>query len=352
MEGTNQFEILIPLRKDISSGGELKLFGGIATSLAVDRDTERMDKAVLPKIAKMLMQNSTVFFNHDTKGLGVGIIKSAEVRGDEVHIEVIPTHVAGMQDVVGQIREGVLKSFSIGGKVLDWENQFDEKLGKNVRLIKDVSVYEVSVVGVPSNPEASILSQLCKSFKTGGSVADETLKKDTVPAPGPGQTLGKESDPKESDGDEKKPGVMDKSFYKCHKCAAVMDKCASCGEPVPAHSALTETALGPGETETMHLSMKNDFEKSIQKAMTDIDAKVESRAASLEKSYKVREDEFKKQIAAATARIDDLHVHLEKKSKALEAENELQKQKESESNDTTTASAPVNPGFMKQIITG
>jgi HK97 family phage prohead protease len=301
------FNIVIPFEKSVSSTGELKLFGGIASSSAVDRDFERIDKAVLPKIASDLRKNSTVFFNHDTKGLGVGTVANAEVRGDEVYVDVVPTKAAGMQDVVTQIKEGILKSFSIGGKIVDWENQYDDKLGKNVRVIKDVECYEVSVVGVPSNKEASILSYITKSFK-GGNVAE--------PIKGPGETLGKEPG-QPSPGQVLSKGEND-----------VMVKCAKCGTEnhvlVKVADEKPETAQGPHEDgkKSVDILDSPEFKKLFDGFKSEVDVKY----SDLKKSYEDKIAGFEKNAAeaelklnAANARIEELHKSFDAKSKALES---------------------------------
>lgn len=271
------FELFIPFEKTIAADGSLKLFGGIASSTSVDRDNERMDKAVLNKIASDLKKNSTVFFNHDLKGLGVGTVASAEVVNDSVRISVVPTKAEGMRDVVTQIQEGVLKSFSIGGKIRDWEDQFDEKLGKKVRVIKDVDCFEVSVVGIPANADASILSYMSKSFK--GDDVEPVLEK---VAPVPEVVIAKAAEP------EKKEEAK-KGMFKCAKCGAE-------------NSYTPESALGPGETKGVEDILASD---GFKKVFTDF-----------EKSYETKIAEVQTSLAAANARIEELHKALDVKAEA------------------------------------
>lgn len=296
------FQIFVPFEKRVSADGELRLFGGIASSSSVDRDLERMDKSVMGKIASDLKKNSTVFFNHDTKGLGVGTVATAEVRGGEVYIDVVPTKAAGMQDVVTQIQEGILKSFSIGGKILDWENQFDDALGKTVRVIKDVDCYEVSVVGVPSNRDASILSYIQKSFE--GDVVEE--KKEAAPTAEP-TVIAKEAAP---------PAVLSKGEHD------VMFKCAKCGADnvIKVADEKQDPAQGP------HEDGKKAMELEFSKAVSEFEAKFVSKMDEMEKGSKAKEEEYSLMLKAANARIDELHKAIETKSKALAAEtDDLQK---------------------------
>jgi len=279
------FELFIPFEKTVNEDGSLKLFGGIASSTSVDKDNERMDKAVLNKIASDLRKNSTVFFNHDLKGLGVGTVASSEVVNNSVRISVVPTKAEGMRDVITQIQEGVLKSFSIGGKIKDWEDQFDEKLGKKVRTIKDVDCYEVSVVGIPANGDASILSYMSKSFNPGDLLEKATEKAEVAP-----EVLKKEAVPEKA--------------------------------PEQAVKGVDEILASEGFKKVF-----SDFEKSH-----------EAKFAEMQKSFDAQKAEMQASLAAANARIEELHKALDAKaeksgvvSKALAAEAEdMQKEAKTE----------------------
>jgi HK97 family phage prohead protease len=333
------FEIFIPFEKTVSEDGSLKLFGGIASSTSVDRDNERMDKAVLNKIAGDLKKNSTVFFNHDLKGLGVGTVASAEVVNDSVRISVVPTKAKGMEDVVTQIQEGVLKSFSIGGKIRDWEDQFDEKLGKKVRVIKDVDCYEVSVVGIPANSDASILSYMSKSFK--GDTLEEKTEKAVAAAPilaneKKESEVGQGETPKH-EASETYAQELQEHKVKCAFGKAAMLKCAKCGTE---NKFVPEPEVGPGEVKgvTYEDILNSD---GFKKAFTDF-----------EKSYSVKLTEMQTSIAALTARNEELHKALDKKaekegvvSKALSSETE-DMQKEVKKEEGSFALFPKGTGIV------
>lgn len=282
----DDFQIFIPFEKTIEQDGSLKLFGGIASSTSIDRDNERMDKAVLNKIASDLKKNSTVFFNHDLKGLGVGTVASAEVVNDSVRISVVPTKAEGMRDVVTQIQEGVLKSFSVGGKIRDYEDQFDEKLGKKVRVIKDVDCYEVSVVGIPANGDASILSYMSKSFK------GDSLEPEKVPVASATDAIFKSAET-----DEKEE--VKKGMFKCAKCGA--------------ENAFTpESALGPGEVKGVDDILASD---GFKKVFTDFSKSHEEQFQALQKSFDAQKVELQESLKARDARIEELHKALDAKAK-------------------------------------
>jgi hypothetical protein len=64
----------------------------------------------------------------------------------------------GAQDTWEKILDGTLQGFSIGGKIIDSENEVNKATGKPVRFIKDYSLMELSVVDSPANELCNILS--------------------------------------------------------------------------------------------------------------------------------------------------------------------------------------------------
>jgi len=64
----------------------------------------------------------------------------------------------GAQDTWEKILDGTLSGFSIGGKIIDSENEVNKSTGKTVRFIKDYALMELSVVDSPANELCNILS--------------------------------------------------------------------------------------------------------------------------------------------------------------------------------------------------
>ena len=64
----------------------------------------------------------------------------------------------GAQDTWEKILDGTLQGFSIGGKIVDSENEVNKATGKPVRFIKDYALVELSVVDSPANELCNILS--------------------------------------------------------------------------------------------------------------------------------------------------------------------------------------------------
>lgn len=322
------FEILIPFEKSVSKEGKLTLFGGIASSSDIDRDNERMSKEVLPKIAKELV-NATVFFNHDTKGLAVGMVKTAENRtGGDVYITVEPTAADGMKDVITQIQEGSLKSFSIGGRIKKSEIVRDEKLGKDVREIQDVEIYEVSVVGVPSNTHASIQSCLSKSFEPG-----DELKKDGGPE---SSGLGDGHHP------DTAPVVkeMEPYTHKCHKCETETTKCFKCAEPFKREVTKHKEPDGDEEQHEKEAAARVLNSPEFKKA---IDTAASGTLAELKKSYEADKTATLEKNKALEARIEILQKALDLKSDKIAKSKGLEASDAEGKKETDTQKAA--PGF-------
>ena len=64
----------------------------------------------------------------------------------------------GAQDTWEKVLDGTLAGFSIGGKIIESDNEVNKATGKTVRFIKDYSLMELSIVDSPANELCNILS--------------------------------------------------------------------------------------------------------------------------------------------------------------------------------------------------
>ena len=64
----------------------------------------------------------------------------------------------GAQDTWEKVLDGTLAGFSIGGKIVESDNEVNKATGKTVRFIKDYSLMELSIVDSPANELCNILS--------------------------------------------------------------------------------------------------------------------------------------------------------------------------------------------------
>ena len=96
-------------------------------------------------VGKMIAFKEDKYFDPETKKFYSGVYVSAYVS-------------KGAQDCWEKVLDGTYSGFSIGGRMNDYENAYDEKMDKAIRIIKDYDLLELSLVDTPANQFASILS--------------------------------------------------------------------------------------------------------------------------------------------------------------------------------------------------
>jgi hypothetical protein len=82
----------------------------------------------------------------------------------------------GAQDTWEKVLDGTLQGFSIGGKIIESDNEVNKSTGKPVRFIKDYNLIELSIVDSPANELCNILS----IQKSNGSLIFKGMAADIV----------------------------------------------------------------------------------------------------------------------------------------------------------------------------
>jgi hypothetical protein len=96
-------------------------------------------------VGKMVSFKPETFYDPETKEFYNGVYVDAYIS-------------KGAQDTWEKILDGTLAGFSIGGKIVESENEVNKANGKTVRFIKEYSLMELSVVDSPANELCNILS--------------------------------------------------------------------------------------------------------------------------------------------------------------------------------------------------
>jgi hypothetical protein len=96
-------------------------------------------------VGKMIGFKEDRYFDPETKKFYNGIYVSAYIS-------------KGAQDTWEKVLDGTLSGFSIGGKMLKWDDGYDEKADAQIRIIKEYDLVELSLVDSPANQFANILS--------------------------------------------------------------------------------------------------------------------------------------------------------------------------------------------------
>ena len=96
-------------------------------------------------VGRMVSFKEDKYFDPDTKKFYSGVYVSAYIS-------------KGAQDTWEKVMDGTYTGFSIGGKMLKWDDAYDEKMDSQVRIIKEYDLVELSRVDSPANQFANILS--------------------------------------------------------------------------------------------------------------------------------------------------------------------------------------------------
>jgi hypothetical protein len=96
-------------------------------------------------VGKMVSFKPETFYDPSTKEFYNGVYVDAYIS-------------KGAQDTWEKILDGTLAGFSIGGKIVESENEVNKLNGKTVRFIKEYALMELSVVDSPANELCNILS--------------------------------------------------------------------------------------------------------------------------------------------------------------------------------------------------
>ena len=96
-------------------------------------------------VGKMVSFKEDRYFDPESKKFYEGVYVSAYVS-------------KGAQDTWEKVLDGTLSGFSIGGKMNKWDEAYDDKMDKTIRVIKDYDLVELSLVDNPANQFANIMS--------------------------------------------------------------------------------------------------------------------------------------------------------------------------------------------------
>lgn len=96
-------------------------------------------------VGKMISFKEDKYFDPESKKFYSGVYVSAYVS-------------KGAQDTWEKVLDGTLSGFSIGGRMNEWDDAYDEKMDSPIRVIKDYDLVELSLVDTPANQFANVIS--------------------------------------------------------------------------------------------------------------------------------------------------------------------------------------------------
>jgi len=96
-------------------------------------------------VGKMVSFKEDKYFDPESKKFYKGVFVSAYIS-------------KGAQDAWEKVLDGTYTGFSIGGRMNKWDDAYDEKSDKSIRVIKEYDLVELSLVDSPANQFANIMS--------------------------------------------------------------------------------------------------------------------------------------------------------------------------------------------------
>jgi hypothetical protein len=96
-------------------------------------------------VGKMVSFKEDKYFDPESKKFYKGVFVSAYIS-------------KGASDAWEKVLDGTYTGFSIGGRMNKWDDAYDEKADKTIRVIKEYDLVELSLVDSPANQFANIVS--------------------------------------------------------------------------------------------------------------------------------------------------------------------------------------------------
>ena len=138
-----------------------RIIEGIASVEEIDRDDEVIMMSAIKNSVVDFMKNPVIRYGHTTP---VGKALDARVEDNKFYIKAYITDKTTVgKEVCALIDEGIIKSYSVAGKVLDKNTKFDKELKKDITYINKLELYEVSVCDLPANRN-SFFTAVAKSL--------------------------------------------------------------------------------------------------------------------------------------------------------------------------------------------
>lgn len=155
-EGHIPFMVSSVTKSDVGEEDDI-IIEGMANTTSVDRAGDLIPRATWEKESQLtnFLKNPIVlaFHNHS---MPIGVVEKLEIRDEGLFVRVRISET--IPAVFQQIKKQILKAFSIGFRLLDWEYKPDV----DVFIMTEIEMTELSVVSVPCNQDS--MFDLSKSF--------------------------------------------------------------------------------------------------------------------------------------------------------------------------------------------
>ena len=172
-----------------------------------DRGHDIVDPQAFKNALDLYMTNPIVLLQHNMEK-PIGVVTEAKIDDNGLYVKARITQ--DVDWVISAIKNGVLRAFSIGYKILD--SEFLEEQTSDGRdyanIIKDLSLFEISVVSVPMNAY-SLMKSIGDCFEIKEAPEEEQKKTDSEE-----QETTEDQEEKSADEDEEAESDKDKEEKK------------------------------------------------------------------------------------------------------------------------------------------
>ena len=139
----------------VSADAAVKAFSNFAGNIREQHDAKKA-------VGKMVDFKEDTYFDPETNKMYNGVYVSAYIS-------------KGAQDTWEKVLDGTLTGFSIAGEIEEEDTMYDGDLEKSIRIIKDFTLSELSLVDVPANQFANVVS-IQKSGEVTGMLAKALIE--------------------------------------------------------------------------------------------------------------------------------------------------------------------------------
>ncbi len=172
-EGDFPFQFHIEKAEPIEKDGEF-FVTGVASTLNIDHDNERMSKEALVQMANVINEKSVPLRIEHQKSDEAIIGKVYEAHVDERNQLWVKASLDKSNAVSNllykSLKEGVKLGLSVGGRVKKATRELVESAGKFIKTFYDIVLDEVSVTQRPANYDAWLFAK--SIVKPGGDVTE------------------------------------------------------------------------------------------------------------------------------------------------------------------------------------
>jgi HK97 family phage prohead protease len=126
-------------------------FSGFASTPDLDQGGDIVVKGAFGRTIAQRGSKLKMLWNHKATDLPIGKYTKVEERDGGLYVEGKVSDTAAGRDVMTLLRDGAIDSMSIGYAVREADYNDD-----GVRVIKDLDLYEVSLVNFPMNEKAVV----------------------------------------------------------------------------------------------------------------------------------------------------------------------------------------------------